>query len=150
VFAGYFRNPEATAAALAGGWLRTGDLVERTADGFYRIVDRLKDLYISGGENVAPAQVEQALLSHPAVVEAAVVGVPDERWGETGLAYVVVRPGQITDAEELAEHCKAQLASFKVPARFDFVPALPRTALNKVGPGPAAAGCAAAGACRTD
>ncbi len=135
VFAGYFRNPEATAAALAGGWLRTGDLVERTADGFYRIVDRIKDLYISGGENVAPAQVEQTLLSHPAVAEAAVVGVPDERWGEMGLAYVVVRPGQITDAEELAEHCKAQLAAFKVPGRFDFVPTLPRTALNKVARG---------------
>jgi fatty-acyl-CoA synthase len=76
--------------------------------------------------------VEQVLLSHPAVAEAAVVGVPDERWGETGLAYVVVRPGRITDAEELAEHCRAQLAAFKVPGRFAFVPALPRTALNKV------------------
>lgn len=132
VFAGYFRNPEATAAALAGGWLRTGDLVERTADGFFRIVDRIKDLYISGGENVAPAQVEQVLLSHPAVAEAAVVGIPDERWGEAGLAFIVVRPGRITDAEELAEHCQAQLAAFKVPGRFEFVPELPRTALNKV------------------
>ncbi|WP_427174153.1 class I adenylate-forming enzyme family protein [Arthrobacter sp. 92] len=132
VFAGYFRDPAATAAVLTGGWLRTGDLVERDAEGFIRVVDRLKDIYISGGENVAPAEVEAVLLSHPAVAQAAVVGVEDQRWGETGVAFVVIRPGVATDEQELRDHCASQLAHFKVPARVETVGALPRTALNKV------------------
>ena len=132
VFAGYFRDPAATAAVLVGDWLRTGDLVERDAEGYIRVVDRLKDIYISGGENVAPAEVEAALLSHPAVAQAAVVGVEDERWGETGVGFVVIRPGMATDEQELLEHCAARLAHFKVPARIETVGALPRTALNKV------------------
>ena len=132
VFAGYFRDPAATAAVLAGGWLRTGDLVERDAEGYIKVVDRLKDIYISGGENVAPAEVEAALLAHPAVAQAAVVGVEDERWGETGVAFVVIRPGLAADEQELLDHCAAQLAHFKVPARIETVGALPRTALNKV------------------
>jgi fatty-acyl-CoA synthase len=132
VFAGYFRDPSATAAVLAGGWLRTGDLVERDADGYIRVVDRLKDIYISGGENVAPAEVEAALLGHPAVAQAAVVGVEDARWGESGVAFVVVRAGMATDEQELLEHCAAQLSGFKVPTTISMVGALPRTALNKV------------------
>lgn len=132
VFAGYFRDPAATAAVLAGGWLHTGDLVERDADGYIKVVDRLKDIYISGGENVAPAEVEAALLAHPAVAQAAVVGVDDDRWGETGVAFVVVRPGMATDEQELLEHCAEHLARFKVPRRIETVGALPRTALNKV------------------
>ncbi|WP_082492795.1 class I adenylate-forming enzyme family protein [Arthrobacter sp. Leaf69] len=132
VFAGYFRDPAATAAVLAGDWLRTGDLVERDAEGYIKVVDRLKDIYISGGENVAPAEVEAALLAHPAVAQAAVVGVADERWGETGVAFVVIRPGMATDEQELLEHCGARLARFKVPGRIETVAALPRTALNKV------------------
>ncbi|WP_144673980.1 class I adenylate-forming enzyme family protein [Arthrobacter sp. U41] len=132
VFAGYFRDPAATAAVLAGDWLRTGDLVERDAEGYIKVVDRLKDIYISGGENVAPAEVEAALLAHPAVAQAAVVGVADERWGETGVAFVVIRPGMATDEQELLEHCGARLARFKVPGRIETVGALPRTALNKV------------------
>jgi fatty-acyl-CoA synthase len=132
VFAGYFRDPAATAAVLAGGWLHTGDLVERNADGYIRVVDRLKDIYISGGENVAPAEVEAVLLSHPAVAQAAVVGVQDERWGESGAAFVVVRAGMATDEQELLEHCAAQLSAFKLPATISMVGALPRTALNKV------------------
>jgi fatty-acyl-CoA synthase len=132
VFAGYFRDPAATAAVLSGGWLRTGDLVERDADGFIKVVDRLKDIFISGGENVAPAEVEAVLLTHPAVAQAAVVGVEDERWGETGAAFVVIRPGLATDAEDLREHCASQLAPFKVPTRIEMVGSLPRTALNKV------------------
>ncbi len=132
VFAGYFRDPAATAAVLAGDWLRTGDLVERDAEGYIKVVDRLKDIFISGGENVAPAEVEAALLAHPAVAQAAVVGVEDERWGETGVAFVVIRPGMATDEQELLEHCAARLARFKVPGRIETVGALPRTALNKV------------------
>lgn len=132
VFAGYFRDPAATAAVLADGWLRTGDLVERDADGFIKVVDRLKDIYISGGENVAPSEVEAVLLAHPAVAQAAVVGVNDERWGESGVAFVVIRPGLATDEQELLDHCAARLAHFKVPVRIETVAALPRTALNKV------------------
>ncbi|MDP9981350.1 fatty-acyl-CoA synthase [Pseudarthrobacter oxydans] len=132
VFAGYFRDPAATAAVLVGDWLRTGDLVERDAEGYIKVVDRLKDIFISGGENVAPAEVEAALLAHPAVAQAAVVGVEDERWGETGVAFVVIRPGMATDEQELLEHCAARLARFKVPGRIETVGALPRTALNKV------------------
>ena len=132
VFAGYFRDPAATAAVLAGGWLHTGDLVERDADGYIRVVDRLKDIYISGGENVAPAEVEAVLLAHPAVAQAAVVGVQDERWGESGVAFVVVRAGMATDEQELLEHCTMQLSAFKVPTTISMVAALPRTALNKV------------------
>jgi fatty-acyl-CoA synthase len=132
VFAGYFRDPAATAAVLADGWLRTGDLVERDPEGYIKVVDRLKDIYISGGENVAPAEVEATLLNHPAVAQAAVVGVADEQWGESGRAFVVVRPGMATDEQELLEHCGLQLARYKVPAGIELVQALPRTALNKV------------------
>lgn len=132
VFAGYFRDPAATAAVLADGWLRTGDLVERDADGYIKVVDRLKDIFISGGENVSPSEVEAVLLAHPAVAQAAVVGVEDPRWGETGQAFVVVRPGMATDEQDLLDHCAAQLARFKVPSRVEQVAGLPRTALNKV------------------
>ncbi|PFG42445.1 fatty-acyl-CoA synthase [Isoptericola jiangsuensis] len=132
VFAGYFRDPEATAAAFAGGWLRTGDLVERDADGYHRVVDRLKDLYIVGGENVSPAEVEGVLRRHPGVVEAAVVGVPDERWGEVGRAFVVARTDRPTDTEDLLAFCRAELAAFKVPHHVELVDRLPRTSLDKI------------------
>ncbi|WP_163542168.1 class I adenylate-forming enzyme family protein [Occultella kanbiaonis] len=131
VFAGYFRDQEATDLALRGGWLHTGDLVVRDAEGFFRIVDRLSDMFISGGENVAPAEVEAVLLAHPAVADAAVVGEPDERWGEVGVAHVVVRRGVATDAKELLGHCRRELASYKVPARIWFVTELPHTASGK-------------------
>ncbi|MPV36401.1 AMP-binding protein [Georgenia subflava] len=132
VFAGYFRDPEATATALQGGWLHTGDLAERDADGFYRIVDRLTDMYISGGENISPAEVEAALAKHPDVVDVAVVGVPDQRWGEVGHAFVVRAPDATVSADELVEHCRAHLATFKAPRSVSFVEHLPRTALHKV------------------
>ncbi|NUL48226.1 AMP-binding protein [Cellulosimicrobium funkei] len=132
VFAGYFRDPEATGCALAGGWLHTGDLVERDAEGYFRIVDRLKDLFVTGGENVVPAEVENELASHPAVAAAAVVGVPDERWGETGHAYVVLRRGVPVDETALREHCAERLAGFKQPAAYTFVSELPRTGLEKI------------------
>ncbi|MCR1981500.1 AMP-binding protein [Cellulosimicrobium cellulans] len=132
VFAGYFRDEAATAAVLRDGWLRTGDLVERDADGCYRVVDRLKDVFIVGGENVTPSEVEAVLRRHPAVADVAVVGVPDDRWGEVGAAFVVPRPGHPTDAEELEAFCRRELAHFKVPRRFDLVPSLPRTSLHKV------------------
>jgi len=138
VFAGYWRNPSATAAAVvkgegeAGGWLATGDVAERDADGFYWIRGRLKDMYISGGENVYPAEVEQVLAAHEAVAEAAVIGVPDERWGETGLAFIVFRPGRELPAAELAAYCRARLAAYKAPRHFRVVAELPRLASGKV------------------
>ena len=115
VFAGYWRNPEATAATFAEGWLLTGDIAERDEEGYYRIAGRLKDLVISGGENVYPAEIEDVLHAHPAVAEAAVIGVPDERWGEVCTAYVALRPGADCDEEELLDWCHARLARFKVP-----------------------------------
>jgi fatty-acyl-CoA synthase len=130
VFAGYWRNPEATEAAFADGWLLTGDVAARDEEGYYRIVGRTKDMVISGGENVYPAEIENVLHEHAAVKEAAVVGVPDERWGESCLAFVVLA-GESSE-EELLEHCRARLARYKVPKGVRFVDALPRNALDKV------------------
>jgi fatty-acyl-CoA synthase len=132
VFAGYWRNPQATKAALDGGWLATGDIAERDADGFYWIRGRSKDMYISGGENVYPAEVEEALAGHESVLEAAVVGVPDQRWGETGLAFVVTRAGHDPTAADLAAYCRTQLAVYKVPAHFRFVAGLPKLTSGKL------------------
>jgi fatty-acyl-CoA synthase len=132
VFAGYWRNPEASAAALADGWLLTGDLAERDDEAYFRIRARLKDMYISGGENVYPAEVESVLHEHPAVADAAVVAVADERWGEAGIAVVVLAPGAGADEEELLEHCAARLARFKVPRGIRFVDGLPRSGMGKV------------------
>ena len=130
VFPGYWRNPEATAAVLRDGWLHTGDVAEVDDEGCYRIRGRLKDMFISGGENVYPAEVESALHEHASVADAAVLGVPDERWGEVGVAFVVAKE-QVTE-EALVEHCRDRLARYKVPKRVVFVDALPMSAMNKV------------------
>jgi fatty-acyl-CoA synthase len=132
VFPGYWRDPEATAATFADGWLLTGDLAERDATGRYAIRGRRKEIYISGGENVAPAEVERVLAGHPAVAEAAVVGVPDARWGETGAAFVVPAAGVTIDPAQLRAFAAQRLAAFKVPRTVAVVDALPRTALGKV------------------
>jgi fatty-acyl-CoA synthase len=132
VCAGYWRRPEETAKALAGGWLHTGDLAERDADGCYRIVGRVKDLIISGGENIYPAEVEGVLAGHPAVAEVAVIGVPDPKWGEVPRALVVSRPGVELTAEALLSYCQGRLARYKTPKTVLFVEALPRTAAGKV------------------
>ncbi len=130
---GYFGNPVATRAAFApGGWLRSGDVGRRDEDGYYYIVDRIKDMYISGGENVYPAEVERVLHAHPAVLEAAVLGVPDERWGETGHAVIRFRPGEHADADALRAHARANLAAYKVPKHFTTVDEFPRTAAGKI------------------
>ncbi len=130
VFPGYWRNRAATDAAFRDGWLRTGDVAERDGEGFYRIKGRLKDLVVSGGENIYPAEVEGVLAAHPMVVEAAVVGVPDERWGEVCAAFVVLR-GE-ADEDDLVAFCRERLARFKVPKSFHVVAELPRNALGKV------------------
>ncbi|KUJ38489.1 hypothetical protein ADL25_23795 [Streptomyces sp. NRRL F-5122] len=124
VFGGYWGGPP------HHGWLHTGDLAERDERGWYRIVGRLDDGYISGGENVTPAEVERALHTHPAVVDATVVGIPDERWGEVGVAFVVAR--STVDEEGLRAWCRERLAGFKVPARVSVVESLPTTGLGKV------------------
>jgi fatty-acyl-CoA synthase len=130
VFPGYWRNREATAEAFtADGWLRTGDVAECDGEGFYRIKGRLKEMYISGGENVYPAEIEAALHEHPRVADAAVVGVPDERWGEVGLAFVVAEG---VGEEELREWCLGRLARFKVPKGFRLVAEIPRNSLGKI------------------
>ena len=130
VFPGYWRNPDATEAALAGGWLHTGDVVERDDEGYFWIKGRLKEMFISGGENVYPAEVESVLHEHPRVADAAVVGVPDERWGEVGVAFVVC-DGEVSEAE-LVEFCRARLARFKVPKSVRFVDVLPRNSMGKL------------------
>ncbi len=132
VFPGYWRSPEATAAAFADGWLLTGDVAERDEEGFYRIAGRIKDMVISGGENVYPAEIEDVLHAHPSVLEAAVVGVPDARWGEACAAFVVLRDDAAATGDELVAHCRERLARFKVPKTVAFVDALPRSSLGKV------------------
>ena len=130
---GYFNNPGATASAIdRDGWLHSGDVGRRDADGYYFIVDRIKDMYISGGENVYPAEVEAVLTNHAAVLEAAVIGVPDERWGEVGHAAVRLRPGAACEAEELRAFARTQLAAYKVPKHVTIVEHYPRTAAGKV------------------
>src|SRR5581483_9811185 len=130
---GYFNNPEATAAAIdRDGWLHSGDVGRRDADGYYYIVDRIKDMYISGGENVYPAEVEAVLTGHGAVLEAAVLGVPDERWGEVGHAVIGLRPGAACEAEEIRRFARTCLAAYKVPRHVTFVDDYPRTAAGKV------------------
>jgi fatty-acyl-CoA synthase len=132
VFAGYWRNPVATDATFADGWLLTGDIAERDAEGYFRIVGRLKDLVISGGENVYPAEIEDVLHAHPAIAAAAVVGVPDERWGEVCVAFVVVRPGEELDEPAVLAWCGERLARFKVPRAVRVVDELPRSGMGKV------------------
>ena len=132
VFKGYWRDPDATAAAFAGGWFHTGDIGVMDGDGYLYIVDRLKDMILSGGENIAGSEVERVLYEHDAVLEAAVVGRPHERWGEVPAAYVVLKPGTTATADELVERCRGQLARFKVPREIVFIDALPRNPSGKV------------------
>lgn len=129
---GYWNRPDATADAFVDGWLRTGDAARCDDEGYIYIVDRWKDMYISGGENVYPAEVENVIYQLPGIVEAAVVGVPDDRWGESGVAVVVLADGADLDRESLITHCAQHLAKFKVPAQMVVVDELPRNATGKV------------------
>jgi long-chain acyl-CoA synthetase len=132
VMAGYLNSPEATAAALSNGWLHTGDLGRLDEHGYLTLVDRSKDLIISGGSNIYPREVEEVLLLHPAIKEAAVIGVPDEEWGESVLAAVVKKEGHIPDERELDLFCLEHIARFKRPKRYVFVDELPKNATGKV------------------
>ena len=133
VTTGYWRNPQGTRDAFTrDGWLRTGDLATLDGDGFLRVVDRLKDMFISGGENVYPAQVEQAIHTHHSVAECAVIGVADATWGEVGRAFVVLRDGEQLDETELLTHLAGRLARYKIPKSVAFVNALPHNAAGKL------------------
>jgi fatty-acyl-CoA synthase len=131
VMAGYYKNPDATAEAFRGGWFHSGDLAVMHPDGYIEVRDRQKDIVISGGENISSIEVEKALCEHPAVLEAAIVAVPDDKWGETPKAFVGLKPGHKASADELIEFCRSRLAHFKCPKEVEFR-ALPRTATGKV------------------
>jgi fatty-acyl-CoA synthase len=132
VFKGYWRDGDATAAAFTGGWFHTGDIGVRDADGYLYIVDRLKDMIVSGGENIASSEIERVLYEHDSVLEAAVIGRPDDRWGEVPVAFVVLHQNEGATPDELIAHCEVQLARFKVPREITFVEALPRNPSGKV------------------
>ena len=132
VMKGYWGKPEATAETLRNGWLHTGDVGHLDADGYLYITDRKKDMIISGGANIYPREVEEIICTHPAVHEVAVVGVPDEKWGESVRAVVVLRPGARATEAEIIEHCRQHLASYKKPASVDFLPELPKNAYGKI------------------
>jgi len=132
VFSGYFERPEETAETLKDGWLWTGDLAVVDEDGFFTIVGRRKEMFVSGGENVYPSEVEAAIYDHPAVAECAVLGVPDPRWGEVGLAAVRLHPGTTLGEDELRSYLKERLANYKVPKSIRIVSELPKSAAGKI------------------
>jgi fatty-acyl-CoA synthase len=132
VMKGYFEDPEATAEAFAGGWFHSGDLGVMHPDGYVQLLDRAKDIVISGGENISTVEVEQAIVSHDAVLEAAVIGIPDERWGERPKAFVALKPGREAAGDELIEHVRSRLAAYKAPDAVEFVDELPKTSTGKV------------------
>ena len=132
VMDGYYKQPEETAAAMRGGWLHTGDLAVMHPDGYIEVVDRSKDVIVSGGENISSVEVEAMLYEHAAVLEAAVVGVPDPKWGEVPRALVILKSGQQASEQELINFCRANMAHFKTPKSVEFVTELPKTATGKV------------------
>lgn len=132
IMKGYWRQPEETDKCIVDGWFHTGDLATINKDGYINIVDRAKDVIISGGENISSIEVEDVLYKHPAVLECAVIGVPSEKWGETPKALIVPRPGTQPTAEEIIAFCRANMAHFKVPTSVEFVESLPRTATGKL------------------
>lgn len=132
VMEGYWKQPEATAAAIVNGWYRTGDMATVDAEGYIDIVDRKKDIIISGGENISSIEVEGVLYEHPAILEAAVISVPHEKWGEVPFAVVVPRPGMQIDEAELNQFCRERMAAFKCPKGYQVVEELPKTASGKI------------------
>lgn len=132
VMQGYHNDVEATRAAIREGWLHTGDMAVLDDEGFFYIVDRKKDMIVSGGENIYPREIEEVLYTHPDIAEAAVVAMPDDTWGESGRAFVALKQGRSLTAQEVIEYCKQHLASYKKPKRVDFLDELPRNASGKV------------------
>ena len=132
VMEGYWRQPDASAEALRGGWFHTGDMATLNEEGYLLIVDRKKDIIVSGGENISSLELEKAILAHPAVLEAGVIPVPDEKWGEVPKALVVLKPNATATEAELIEFCRAHLSHYKCPRSFEFVASLPKTGTGKI------------------
>lgn len=132
VMKGYFADEAATAKAFAGGWFHSGDLGVMQPDGYAKLVDRAKDIVISGGENISTVEVESALMAHPAIVDVAVIGIPDDKWGETPKAFVVLRAGESADEIEVIEFVRTRISRYKAPRAVEFLEALPRTSTGKV------------------
>jgi acyl-CoA synthetase (AMP-forming)/AMP-acid ligase II len=132
VMKGYWNNPEATAQTIKDGWLYTGDMARRDSDGFFYIMDRKKDMIISGGENIYPAEIEDLLLGHPKVMDVGVIGYPVEMWGEAAKAIVVLMPGEELTEDELIDWCKGKIGKFKTPKKIEFADELPRTPTGKI------------------
>lgn len=132
IMQGYWKNPEANNEALKGGWYHTGDLAKQDEEGYLYIVDRKKDMYISGGENVYTKEVEDIISQHPAVFEVAIVSVPDEKWGEAGRAFISCRPGKSVTEDEIRKYMEGKLAHFKMPRYYEFVDSIPRNAAGKI------------------
>lgn len=129
---GYWKNPEATASTIIDGWFHTGDIMRRDEEGFLFVVDRIKNMYISGAENVYPAEIEYLLRSHPAIDAVAIIGVPDEKWGESGMAFIVVKAGENLSAEDIFAYCHSKLAKFKIPKFVKFLDELPKNDAGKI------------------
>jgi fatty-acyl-CoA synthase len=132
LMSGYWNRPDLTAETIRNGWLCTGDLAKKDEEGYIYIVDRERDMYISGGENVYPAEIEKIFFTHPKVLDAGVVGVPDEKWGEVGKAYIVLKPGETMTEEEAFEFLRGKVGKYKIPKHVQFVVELPKTASGKV------------------
>ncbi len=132
VMKGYFDDPDATERAFAGGWFHSGDLGVMQPDGYAKLVDRAKDIVISGGENISTVEVESTLMAHPAVVDVAVIGIPDDRWGEVPKAFVVLEAGTTADEAEIVAFVRERIAHYKAPKAMEFLDALPRTSTGKV------------------
>ncbi|MFO7446694.1 MAG: long-chain fatty acid--CoA ligase [Ignavibacteriaceae bacterium] len=129
---GYWRKEQETSESITDGFFHTGDLVKKDSEGYYYVVDRKKNMYISGGENVYPAEVEKYLYTHDAVKEAAVIGVPDEKWGEAGKAFLVLKEGAALNENDIIEYCKGSLAKYKIPKHVQFLKVLPKTEAGKI------------------
>jgi acyl-CoA synthetase (AMP-forming)/AMP-acid ligase II len=129
---GYYKNPEATAEAIRDGWVYAGDLAIMDEEGYITLVDRKKDMIIAGGENVYSKEVEDAIYEHPDVQEAAIIGIPDPRWGETVMAVVALKQGKTLDLDELRKFLKPRIADFKIPRLLEILPALPKNVSGKV------------------
>lgn len=132
VCTGYWNNPEASAQALRDGWFHTGDMARMDEDGYFYIAGRFKDMIISGGENVYAAEVEAVFREHDGVADAALIGQPDEKWGEVGLMIVACKPNQTVERDELLKFCSGRLAKYKIPKRIEFVESLPYSPYGKV------------------
>jgi acyl-CoA synthetase (AMP-forming)/AMP-acid ligase II len=132
VMAGYWNQPEETARAVRGDWFHTGDLATIDEEGYVQIVDRAKDVIVSGGENIASAEVESVIYAHPAILECAVIAVPDEEWGEVPKALITLKQSQRASSDDILEHCRRHLAGFKVPKSVEFLNELPKGGTGKI------------------